>query len=701
MAQILGMYGYSQISYGASDPFLSNEAFYPYFRTLPNYHVQCTAIVKLLHYFGWNWVGILTSDDDSGDRESQLLETYSAGYGICIEFTIKMSRQDELASRVHKHRKTIQQSSCQIIVLCGTVSFFVLHVFHFAADILIKKTFILFPTWLMIDQIQVVCPEAFHGSLGLVVHVPKKSKMEQFLERYTPSNYPRDMLLEDIWMLNFECLSTNPHKNLIFETLYRIKLRNCSLNIRLSMTEGVECDGNCPQVGGAVHLFAHALDQMRLLQNTQILEKHRNSPKNRHQLYQNLKTAHYVDESNSVLRFDENGDMIANFSIFNSVLLRDIMIVNHYIGKFSPQASMDKQLSINMTKITWKSQSGKVPSSRCSFICPHGYRKAPRKEEAICCHDCVECSEDEIANKTDSENCIKCLHHEWPNKRKDECVPKLVEFLSYTENVIARVFAFLSILFCVLTAVTLGVFILFRNTPIVRANNKDLSFLLLVSIMLIFLSVFLFLGRPVDITCKLRQTTFGIIFSISVSAILAKTIMVCVAFRVTKPDSFWKKWIGVNIAKFIVFLGSFFQVIISICWLSTFPPFQEFDLHSYPGKIIIQCNEGSVTAFYSVLGYMGILAAVSFLLAFMVRTLPDSFNEAKYITFSMLVFCSVWIAMIPAYLSTKGKDMVSVEIFAILASNAALLVFIFFPKCYVIIFTPHLNAKVHIETRFG
>ncbi|XP_018429091.1 PREDICTED: vomeronasal type-2 receptor 26-like [Nanorana parkeri] len=273
----------------------------------------------------------------------------------------------------------------------------------------------------------------------------------------------------------------------------------------------------------------------------------------------------------------------------------------------------------------------------------------------------------------DSDICHKCPADQWPDERKVICILKKYEYLSYETDLITGAFEAISLLCSAATLCILALFVLFRDTSIVKANNRTVSFILLTSILLSFLCVFLFLGRPVDITCMLRQMSFGVFFSIAVSCVLAKTITVCIAFKASKPGSYWRKWVGEKISKYVVIICSSIQVLICVIWLSVSPPYQEYDMHSYPGKIIIQCNEGSVIGFYSVLGYMGLLAAVSFVLAFMVRTLPDSFNEAKYITFSMLVFCSVWIAMIPAYLSTRGKYTVAVEIFAILTSSAGIL----------------------------
>ncbi|XP_018427791.1 PREDICTED: vomeronasal type-2 receptor 26-like [Nanorana parkeri] len=301
----------------------------------------------------------------------------------------------------------------------------------------------------------------------------------------------------------------------------------------------------------------------------------------------------------------------------------------------------------------------------------------------------------------DSEICHKCPNDHWPDERKTSCMLKTHEYLSYHSDILTQAIYLISLLCSAVTGSILTLFILFRNTPVVKANNRTVSFILLTSILLSFLCVFLFLGHPVHITCMLRQMSFGIFFSIAVSCVLAKTITVCIAFKASKPGSYWRKWVGEKISHSVVIICSSVQVLICVIWLSVSPPYQEYDMHSYPGKIIIQCNEGSVIGFYSVLGYMGLLAAVSFVLAFMVRTLPDSFNEAKYITFSMLVFCSVWIAMIPAYLSTRGKYMVAVEIFAILTSSAGLLGCLFFPKCYIIILKPNRNSRKYILDKLG
>lgn len=116
-------------------------------------------------------------------------------------------------------------------------------------------------------------------------------------------------------------------------------------------------------------------------------------------------------------------------------------------------------------------------------------------------------------------------------------------------------------------------------------------------------------------------------------------------------------------------------------------------------KIIFECSKGSTQFLCSIFGFDVLLALLCFLTTFVARQLPDNYYEGKCITFGMLVFFIVWISFVPAYLGTKGKFNVAVEIFAILASSYGLLGCLFLPKCFIILLRPKRNTDETVGGR--
>ncbi|XP_056379212.1 vomeronasal type-2 receptor 26-like [Hyla sarda] len=335
-------------------------------------------------------------------------------------------------------------------------------------------------------------------------------------------------------------------------------------------------------------------------------------------------------------------------------------------------------------------------SSSCADTCLTGFRRA-LNQRIYCCHSCAPCPAGEYSNKTDADKCEQCPEDEWPNLGNTACVKRSVDFLSF-QNLLGSLLTSLIVLLFILSIIILVIFIKYKETSIVKANNRNLSYTILISLMLCFLCSLLFIGNPDNMTCLLQNIIFNLVFAVAVSSILAKTITVLIAFKVTKPNKRFTIHIRKFSRVFIIFclIGEFG---ICVCWIQLYPPYSDRDSVSKPGILILHCNVGSHVIFYLALGYNSFLALLCFLVAYFAKKLPDRFNEAHHITFSMLVFCSVWISFIPAYISTKGKYMTAVQVFAILGSSAGLLGFIFFPKCFIILFRPELNVKKTLYIR--
>uniref|UniRef100_A0A3Q1J3D9 G-protein coupled receptors family 3 profile domain-containing protein n=1 Tax=Anabas testudineus TaxID=64144 RepID=A0A3Q1J3D9_ANATE len=644
IATVIGPFHIPQISHFATCACLSDKTKYPSFlRTIPSDYYQSRALAQLVKHFGWTWVGAIRTNDDYGNNGMATFTETAQQLGICLEYSVSFFRTDP-PNKIQKIIDIIKASTSKVIVAFLS---------HMDMDVLIHVLsqhnlagyqWVGSEGWIIDSKTaEMDKHHILDGAIGLAIPKAHVSGLREFIldvkQSASSAEHQRECTgHEDVSSVqnSFTDMSLMP----IFNNVYK-----------------------------GVYAVAHALHSILVCNGTC-----------------NHKMIHFTTKEGDEVYFNENGDPPAKYEIINWQPTEHGIVDFVTVGLYDASLPADKQLIMLLMQ---------VPVSVCSEKCPPGTRKVLQKGKPVCCYDCIRCAEGEISNITDSITCVRCQPEFWSNERRDDCVKKEAEFLSF-EEIMGALLTAASLFGTCMTAVVAFIFFRYRKTPIVRANNSELSFLLLFSLTLCFLCSLTFIGRPSEWSCMLRHTAFGITFVLCISCVLGKTMVVLMAFKASLPGSNVMKWFGPTQQRLSVLAFTLIQVVICILWLTISPPFPFKNFKEIKDKIILECALGSTVGFWAVLGYIGLLASFCFILAFLARKLPDNFNEAKFITFSMLIFCAVWITFIPAYVSSPGKFSVAVEIFAILASSFGLLICIFIPKCYIILLKPEKNTKKNI-----
>ncbi|XP_044512612.1 vomeronasal type-2 receptor 26-like [Gracilinanus agilis] len=697
MGTLLELYRYPQIIYGPFDRILSDKTQFPslYQMALRDSSLH-KGMVRLMTHFEWTWVGLVIIDDLRGEEFLQELTSEMANHGVCVSFIekIPVSERRHTESQV-PFMPRIMASSSRVIFIHGDTDSLMILRYSEAPFLPNFKVWVTTSHWDITVRPENVDGNNFHGALTFSHITSDVLGFKPFLRSVNPVKYPEDIVLREFWHSAFRC-TDEPEK---------LRQEKCLANASLETLPLLYFDMTLSDLSytiyNGVYAVAWNLHEMFLmkLEKESMAEGETWVP-HAWKLHSFLKSLQFNNSAGDQVFMDEKRNPEAQYNILNYINLNIDTEALVKVGQFSPKAESGQDFTIEEEAIVWDWSGSKTPCATCSESCAPGFRQTPLEGEPICCFSCSPCPEGEISNQMNIKSCMKCPEDEYPSKERNRCLPKVVTCLNFSEPLGVTLIC-VALSFSFMTVLILWVFVKFRDTPIVKANNRSLSYTLLISLNFCFLCSLLFIGHPTAATCLLRQTTFGIVFTVAVSSILAKTIMVVLAFKFTTPGSKGRWWVQSKLSNFVVIICSGIQVILCGIWLAISPPFPDLDIHSEPGQIIIGCNEGSVIAFYSVLGYMGFLALCSFTVAFLARNLPDTFNEAKFITFSMLVFCSVWVSFLPTYQSSKGKATVSVEIFSILVSSAGLLSCIFIPKCYVILLRSDRNTQERIKKKVG
>uniref|UniRef100_A0A7N6BFY8 G-protein coupled receptors family 3 profile domain-containing protein n=1 Tax=Anabas testudineus TaxID=64144 RepID=A0A7N6BFY8_ANATE len=689
-SNVIGLFKLPIVSYFATCSCLSDRRRFPsFFRTIPSDAFQVRAMIQILKRFSWTWVGLLVSDDDYGLHVTQSLQADMAQSGAgCLAYT-EILPWGENPAELKRIVEVIKKSTARVVIVFAHQ----IHMIQLTKEVVRQNVtglqWIASEAWTSAAVLQI--PQLMPylgGTLGIAIRRGEIPGLRDFLLQVCP-----DL---QFWEHTFHCRFAPPPAGWLEAGGPLCTGQEDLENVE---TEFLDVSNLRPEynIYKAVYALAYALDDMlHCVPGRGPFSEHSCATLDSlepWQLMYYLEKVNFTTSFGDQVSFDENGDALPIYDIMNWLWLPDGRTKVQNVGLVKKSPFKGEELILDEDKIFWNFDSKQPPQSVCSENCPPGTRMARKKGQPVCCFDCPSLF------LSDSTECISCPEDYWSSPQRDHCVPKETEFLSYHEplGICLTTTSLLGTFFC---AVVLGIFTYHRNTPVVRANNSELSFLILLSLKLCFLCSLLFIGRPRMWTCQLRHAAFGISFVLCVSCILVKTMVVVAVFKASKPGGGASlKWFGAVQQRGTVVALTAIQAAICTAWIVSASPAPHKNTQYHNDKIVYECVVGSTIGFAVLLGYIGLLAILSFLLAFLARNLPDNFNEAKLITFSMLIFCAVWVAFVPAYVNSPGKYADAVEVFAILASSFGLLVALFGPKCYIILLRPERNTKKAVMGR--
>ncbi|XP_066485477.1 vomeronasal type-2 receptor 26-like [Tiliqua scincoides] len=682
--EVLGHFKIPQVLYGSAVVTMDKNQAISVYREEPNGVHQYRGILQLLLHFNWTWIGFIAADDMNLQGYFNVLFQEFSKHGICFAILESFSSLANEKSAMNFYDKVINHNA-NVSVFYGDIRSMLFLRMLLSIG---KKGTNQKPkgkVWILTAQMAIKYSvsnddwdiQDFHGSLSFAIHSNELPGFQGFLQSRYLSSCKEDGFYKDFWENALQCtFSSSPpgHRESAACTGEK-RLESLPNFFPTSITS------QSYTLYNAVYAVALALHAMYVSKSNRAKmegETRRFQNQQPWQLHHFLKKVSFNNSAGDQISFDQNEELIAGFDIINQVTFPNQSVVKVKVGRLDLQAPPSEAISINEDSIVW----------------PSWFNQKKKEGELFCCYDCVPCPEGKVSDMEDMADCFTCPSDHYPNKDQTSCIPKAVIFLSYEEP-LGIALAICAVLLSLVTALVLRLFVKHRDSPIVKINNQSLTYTLLISLWLCFLCPLLHIGQPNKVICILRQNVFSIIFTMTMSSVLAKTVIVVLAFKATQPGSTPKNWLGKRLASSIILPCIMIEVVICIVRITISPTFP--DMHSSKEEIILECKNSSSTILFSETIYFKFLSTVSFIMAFLARKLPDAFNEAKLISSSMVVFSCVWNVYFLNFLFTNGKLIAAMDIFCVLTSSAALLGFMFFPKCYIILWKHQLNSREQLK----
>ncbi|XP_077314480.1 taste receptor type 1 member 1-like [Lithobates pipiens] len=665
-ASLMGLFLIPEISYSATNEHLSLKQMYPsFFRTIPSDNLQVQVMLQLLKRFNWTWVAIVGSDDVYGRQGLQDLNALASKNGICVPYhgLLPYTTNTTVMKNIVDN---IVQTHVRVVVVFSATPVAKMFLEQVINGNITGMVWIGSEDWLVKSEIAALPNIETIGTIfGVAVKQIGFPKLLDFEISYVSSLKSGDAR-------NYSC-------NQVCDECRSFTLQNMPIPGLAEMSASFN-------VYAAVYAIAYGLHGLLNCTSGQC----RNGTYYPWQLLQHVKTVNFTLYNQSIF-FDENGDPATGYDIVMWLWDGESPTFS-IVGSYSKTA---QTLQLN-ERLPWNTKDNKVPESFCSEECGRGERRV-QSGSYICCFYCFPCPAMTFLNKSDLYSCQPCGPDQWSPVRSDVCSKRTLEYLSWTDPFSLILLSVITLLILVIVAIA-AIFVINLDTPVVKSAGGKMCLGMLLSLALSCFTLYCYFGEPGVVTCMVRQPVFAVSFTACFSCIVVHAFqIVCIFKMASLMPRVYDIWVKKNGSEVFIAVSSAIQVLISVVWVVVKPPRPVADYSTFPDQIILKCSETVSVGAITQITYIGALCMICFIFCYMGKDLPESYNEAKCISFSLLVYFISWIGFFTTYIVYQGKYLAAVNVSAVLLSVLGILIGYFVPKCYIILFRPELNTMEHFQ----
>ncbi|XP_029441520.1 extracellular calcium-sensing receptor-like [Rhinatrema bivittatum] len=369
IAQLLGVYKQTQISYASTVATLSDKTLFPSFlRTVPSDDLQSLVIARLITFFGWTWIGILAENNDYGLIGSQMLKEELVKAGVCVAFyeIIPLFYSQEKIQRIVE---VVKKMTARVIVVFSSADNLYPVMLAIAKSDISGKVWIAsdgwapFPLFNEKDFFKIL-----KGTIGISVPAGNIPSFKEYLYNLHPLRTTEDIFVRQFWEEAFGCRWAD--HNMDQATLQELSRERklCTgkedlrtLNISFSDIPSLKSVYNNYI---AVYMVAHALHAMYACEpgkgpffNGTCGDIKQFEP---WQLLHYVWKVHFQNTMGREIFFDQKGNPPAAYDINNWYLPSSGSFTKVKIGHYESGAAGSWDIKINTSAITWSEDYAQV-----------------------------------------------------------------------------------------------------------------------------------------------------------------------------------------------------------------------------------------------------------------------------------------------------------------------------------------------------